>query len=72
MDNCKERFNNFNVEKQKILDQIKSSNNKLNLAEDALLLKIKQRKEELLNLKKEYINVMGMYGHIIDALVTKH
>lgn len=56
-----------NASKQKKINELKSVSTSINKTEDILHEKIKQRYQELSELKKEYTNMIETYNHIIKS-----
>ncbi len=60
-------INDINESKQKMIDELKSICTSIDKTENILHEKIKQRYEELEELKKEYCNIIETYNHIIKS-----
>lgn len=68
MDNNIHSLHHINDEKQKILNEIKSSSIVLDKTEKLLRKKISYAKTELDELKKKYSNVSETYSRIIKTI----
>jgi len=60
---------NLNKEKQDELTEIKSISLLVDRYEEALREKLSTKILELINLKKEYTNIMDQYNHIIRSTI---
>lgn len=68
MDNYKDMIN-VNMEKQNMINEIKTISKSLDDSERAVREKIELRLRELDSLNREYINVVETYGHIVRSFV---